>query len=189
MFTPSKLNRIALAVAVSIGFATPVFAQETSSGLSGKVVTPAGAPAAGTAVKIIHVPSGTVRNTVVNASGSFNLKGLRVGGPYQIIVDSDTFQDTTVDGVFLELGETFDVNVALEANQDIEVINVTASQVSTSVFGSNSPGSVFNLSDLENAPAINRDIKDVIRTDPRIYIDESRSDSVQCAGASLVLIV
>ena len=39
MFTPSKLNRIALAVAVSIGFATPVFAQETSSGLSGKVVT------------------------------------------------------------------------------------------------------------------------------------------------------
>ena len=79
MFTPSKLNRIALAVAVSIGFATPVFAQETSSGLSGKVVTPAGAPAAGTAVKIIHVPSGTVRNTVVNASGSFNLKGLRVG--------------------------------------------------------------------------------------------------------------
>jgi len=184
MFTPSKLNRIALAVAVSIGFATPVFAQETSSGLSGKVVTPAGAPAAGTAVKIIHVPSGTVRNTVVNASGSFNLKGLRVGGPYQIIVDSDTFQDTTVDGVFLELGETFDVNVALEANQDIEVINVTASQVSTSVFGSNSPGSVFNLSDLENAPAINRDIKDVIRTDPRIYIDESRSDSVQCAGAS-----
>ena len=184
MFAPTKLNRIAIAVALSIGFAAPAFAQETSSGISGKIVTPAGAPAAGTAVKIIHLPSGTVRNAVVNNSGSFNLKGLRVGGPYQIIVDSQTFQDTTVDGVFLELGETFDVNVALQADQNIEVINVTASQVSTAVFGSNSPGTVFNLADLENSPAINRDIKDVIRTDPRVYIDESRSDSVQCAGAS-----
>ena len=184
MFKPTKLNRIAIAVAVSIGLSAPAFAQETSSGISGKVSTPAGTPAAGTAVKIIHLPSGTVRNAVVNNSGSFNLKGLRVGGPYQIIVDSQTFQDTTVDGVFLELGETFDVNVALENDQDVEVINVTASQVSTSVFGSNSPGTVFNLADLENAPAINRDIKDVIRADPRIYIDESRSDSVQCAGAS-----
>jgi hypothetical protein len=184
MFAPTKLNRIAIAVAVSIGLAAPAFAQETSSGISGKIVTPAGTPAAGTAVKIIHLPSGTVRNAVVNNSGSFNLKGLRVGGPYQIIVDSQTFQDTTVDGVFLELGETFDVNVALQSDQSIEVINVTASQVSTSIFGSNSPGTVFNLADLENSPAINRDIKDVIRTDPRVYIDESRSDSVQCAGAS-----
>ena len=184
MFAPTKLNRIAIAVAVSIGLAAPAFAQETSSGISGKIVTPAGTPAAGTAVKIIHLPSGTVRNAVVNNSGSFNLKGLRVGGPYQIIVDSQTFQDTTVDGVFLELGETFDVNVALQSDQNIEVINVTASQVSTSIFGSNSPGTVFNLADLENSPAINRDIKDVIRTDPRVYIDESRSDSVQCAGAS-----
>lgn len=184
MFASTKLNRIAIAVAVSIGLAAPAFAQETSSGISGKIVTPAGTPAAGTAVKIIHLPSGTVRNAVVNNSGSFNLKGLRVGGPYQIIVDSQTFQDTTVDGVFLELGETFDVNVALQSDQNIEVINVTASQVSTSIFGSNSPGTVFNLADLENSPAINRDIKDVIRTDPRVYIDESRSDSVQCAGAS-----
>jgi len=184
MFAPTKLNRIAIAVAVSIGLSAPAFAQETSSGISGKIVTPAGTPAAGTAVKIIHLPSGTVRNAVVNNSGSFNLKGLRVGGPYQIIVDSQTFQDTTVDGVFLELGETFDVNVALQSDQNIEVINVTASQVSTSIFGSNSPGTVFNLADLENSPAINRDIKDVIRTDPRVYIDESRSDSVQCAGAS-----
>lgn len=179
-----KFNRIALAVAVSIGLSAGAMAQETSSGISGKIVTPAGSPAAGTAVQIIHVPSGTVRNTVVSNSGSFNLKGLRVGGPYRIIVDSDTFQDTTVDGVFIELGETFNVNVALEAESDIEVISVTASEVSTSVFGSTSPGTVFDLSEIENAPAINRDIKDIIRSDPRLYIDESRSDSVQCAGAS-----
>ncbi len=179
-----KFNRIAMAVALSVGLSAGAMAQETSSGISGKIVTPAGTPAAGTAVQILHVPSGTVRNTVVSETGSFNLKGLRVGGPYKIIVDSDAFQDTTVEGVFLELGETFDVNVALETSSDVEVISVTASAVSTSVFGSTSPGTVFDLSDIENAPAINRDIKDIIRSDPRLYIDETRSDSVQCAGAS-----
>ena len=44
---------------------------------------------------------------------------------------------------------------------------------------------VFNLKDIQVAPTVNRDIKDVIRVDPRIYIDQSgSSDSVVCAGGN-----
>lgn len=184
MFKNTKLSRIAIAVAMTVGMSTAAMAQETSSGITGKVVGPQGNAAAGTVVTITHVPSGTVKTTVVNSSGQFSAKGLRVGGPYSVKVDSDKFEDTLVNEVFLNLGESYNLNLALETEQDMESIVVTASAVSTSAFGGTGPSANFNLADLENAPSINRDINDVIRADPRIYIDESRNDSVQCAGAS-----
>lgn len=184
MFVKMKFSRLAIAVAMSVGLSTAAMAQETSSGIDGKIMTPTGVAAAGTVVTVVHVPSGTTRQVTVNNSGSFSLRGLRVGGPYRLVVDSDTFQDTTVNDVFLELGTTFDVDLTLETASSIEVISVTASAVNTSAFGGTGPASFFDLDDLENAPAINRDINDIIRSDPRIYIDESRNDSVQCGGAS-----
>ncbi|GAA0859953.1 TonB-dependent receptor [Aliiglaciecola litoralis] len=184
MFKKTKLNRIAIAVAMSVGMSTAAMAQETSSGIAGTILTPTGAPAAGTTITIVHVPSGTSKTVEVNNAGTFSAKGLRVGGPYNIIVDSNVYQDTTVNDVYLNLGEQFSLDVALTEDQQLESILVTASSVSTSVFGETGPSSNFNLSDLENAPSINRDINDVIRADPRIYIDESFNDAVQCGGAS-----
>ena len=184
MLRKTKLNRIAIAVAMSIGMSTAAFAQETSSGISGKIVGPQGAPAVGTVITITHVPSGTTKTTTVNAAGQFTAKGLRVGGPYSVMVDSDSLQDTTVSDVYLTLGESYNLDLSLESQQAIESIVVTASAVSTSVLGSTGPAANFNLADLENAPAINRDINDIIRADPRIYVDESFNDAVQCGGAS-----
>lgn len=184
MLRNTKLNRIAIAVAMSIGMSTVAMAQETSSGITGKIVGPQGAPAAGTVVTITHIPSGTTKTTTVNETGQFSAKGLRVGGPYSIKVDSDKFQDTTINDVYLNLGESFGMDLSLENEQAMESIIVTASAVSTSVFGDTGPAANFNLEDLENAPSINRDINDVIRADPRVYIDESFNDAVQCAGAS-----
>lgn len=184
MFTNNKLSKIALAVALSVGLSTASMAQDTSSAMEGRVTSPSGAPAAGTLVTVIHLPSGTSRQTTVSDNGTFTMRGLRVGGPYQIVVDSSEFQDTTVDGVFLNLGEAFDVNLQLDAASDIEVISVNSSTVSSSMFGATGPQSVFSLEDLQNAPAINRDINDIVRADPRIFVDESSNDSVRCGGAS-----
>jgi outer membrane receptor for ferrienterochelin and colicin len=184
MFAKTKLNKIAVAVALSVGLSTAAMAQETSSALEGRILTPTGAPAAGTSITVIHVPSGSTRTVSVNESGTFALRGLRVGGPYTVIVDSDVFQDTTVDGLFLSLGDAFALNLSLEAESDVEVISVNASALSSGYFGATGPQSIFTLDDLQNAPAINRDINDIIRADPRIYVDESFNDAVRCGGAS-----
>jgi outer membrane receptor for ferrienterochelin and colicin len=184
MFKNTKLSRIAIAVAMSVGMSSAAMAQETSSGITGKVLGPQGNAAAGTVITITHIPSGSVKTTVVNESGQFSTKGLRVGGPYSVKVDSDKFEDTLVNEVFLTLGESYNLNLALETEQDIESIVVTASSIRSSAFGGTGPAANFNLADLENAPAINRDINDVIRADPRIYVDESSNDAVQCAGSS-----
>ena len=33
-------------------------------------------------------------------------------------------------------------------------------------------------------PSMNRSITDVVRADPRVFVDESRNDSINCAGGS-----
>ena len=64
---------------MSVGLSTAAMAQETSSGITGSVVGPQGAPAAGTVITVKHVPTGSVKTITVNADGQFSLSGLRVG--------------------------------------------------------------------------------------------------------------
>ncbi len=184
MFIKSKLNRIAIAVAMSVGMSTAAMAQVTSSGIDGKVVGPQGAPAAGTEVTVTHLPTGATKTITVNANGTFNLSGLRVGGPYRILLDSNSLGDKAIDDVYLTLGEQYPLTVALEADSGVERIAVTGSQLSSLAFGKNSPATIFDLDSLENAPAINRNITDVLRIDPRVYVDEGGQNAIQCAGKS-----
>ncbi|MCU7553701.1 TonB-dependent receptor [Alteromonas sp. ASW11-19] len=186
MHTSSKLSRIAVAVALSVGLSTAAVAQQTSSGIRGNITGPQGNADAGATITILHIPSGTVREAVVGESGQFSLKGLRVGGPYQIIVDSDRFEDTVVEDVYLTLGEDYNLSMALEAERDIENIVVTGSAISATAFNERGPSATFGLEELEQAPSINRNITDIVRIDPRIYVDESRGDenSIRCAGKS-----
>ena len=186
MLGKSKLNRVAIAVALTVGMSTAAMAQETSSAIQGTITAPTGAPAPGTEITVIHVPSGTVRTAVVNSNGSFRMSGLRVGGPYRVIIDSESFQDATVDDVYLQLGEAYQVGLQLEESSNIERISVTASQLSSTALGLSSPTATFTLEDLQKAPSINRNITDIIRMDPRVYVDESRGDAnpVQCVGKS-----
>ncbi|SET30345.1 TonB-dependent receptor [Thalassotalea agarivorans] len=176
-------SRVATAVVFALGMSSVAMANTTTSAIKGQVQGPNGNPAAGTTVIITHVPSGTSKTATVNESGIFTAKGLRVGGPYRVELDSDTFEDKDVNDVYLTLGETYSLNVSLESSEDIETIQVTGTALSTFASGS-SPSAHFGREELETLPAINRDIKDIVRVDPRIYIDESRSDAIHCGGGN-----
>lgn len=187
MYTSTKLSRVALAVAFSVGLSSAAMAQETSSSIRGNITGPQGNPAAGTVVKVTHVPTGSVKTITTGSNGQFSLSGLRVGGPYEIELDSDRFSDTTVSDVYLTLGEPLAFNYALQPDTaNIERIEVSASQMSVSVFGQMGPSASFDLASLESAPTINRNVTDVIRIDPRVYVDETQGDAnpVQCVGKS-----
>ncbi|MBD1583060.1 TonB-dependent receptor [Pseudoalteromonas sp. S16_S37] len=183
MKTLLRKTSLSLAIAASLAASGVAFANDTASSLKGQVVGPMGNPAAGTKVTIIHTPSGSVKTAVVNESGVFSAKGLRVGGPYQIIVDSDKFEDTMIEDIYLSLGKTYPLSVQLKSQQNIEQIVVTGRPV-TAQTGGTGPATHFSLADLQSKPAINRDIKDIVRTDPRIYVDESNSGAIQCAGGN-----
>ncbi|MHC6648460.1 TonB-dependent receptor [Alteromonas sp. HB246098] len=182
MRTSAKFSRIAAAVALSIGLSSTAMAQVTSSELNGKIVGPQGNPAVGTVVTVTHVPTGAVKTVTVNNGGTFSLRGLRVGGPYKVVIDSDEFADQTINDVYLELGESASIERMLEPAAQYENIVVTGSQVSSLSFGQTGPVASFDLSTLQEAPAINRDITDIVRIDPRIYVDEGGSNGIQCVG-------
>ncbi|EWS96623.1 TonB-dependent receptor [Pseudoalteromonas sp. SCSIO_11900] len=177
-----RKTALSLAIAACVGVSGAAIANETTSAIKGQITGPNGNPAAGTKITILHVPSGSVKTTEVNDAGYFTAKGLRVGGPYKVIVDSDIYADQEFNNIILNIGSDYPVNTSLENISDVEQIVVTGRPIST-MSGGTGPASTFTLSDLENQPAINRDLKDIIRIDPRVAIDDSRG-SINCGGGN-----
>ncbi|MBG9995266.1 TonB-dependent receptor [Pseudoalteromonas sp. NZS127_1] len=182
MKTQLRKTALSLAIAACVGVSGAAMANETTSAIKGHITGPNGNPAAGTKVTILHVPSGSVKTTEVNDAGYFTAKGLRVGGPYKVVVDSDVYADQEFNNIILNIGNDYPVNVSLESQSSMEQIVVTGAPIS-SMSGGTGPASTFTLTDLENQPAINRDLKDIIRVDPRVAIDDSRG-TINCGGGN-----
>jgi outer membrane receptor for ferrienterochelin and colicin len=162
-----KISKIASAIVIAIGLSTSAMAADTSSSMRGKILTPTGIAASNVKITVIHEPSKTSREFTTNDSGSFTAKGLRVGGPYTVIIDSDTYSDTTLDNIFLNLGDTHRISEQLQVDS-IERIQVTGSSILQKSGGSNS---VFGAELIKNTPSFNRDIKDVARLNPLASIN------------------
>lgn len=181
MIKKNSLSRIAMAVALSIGVtATAVAATGQSSAMRGTIVGPLGNPAAGTAITIIHQPSGTVKEVTVNEDGAFSARGLRVGGPYMIVVESDKFQGRIIEDVYLELNDTFELDTVLESASSIERVTVTGSR---DFFANNGSNSVFGESAISNMPTFNRDIKDIVRSNP-LAVVSADGEELSIAGSN-----
>ncbi|WP_158972204.1 TonB-dependent receptor [Paraglaciecola sp. L3A3] len=163
MLRNNKFNRIAIAVAMSVGLSSAAMAQDTASSVRGSLVSETGNAVTDAKITITHEPSGTTKVLSTNDSGSFFAQGLRVGGPYTITIDSDVYQDKTLQNVFITLGEVFRISEVLE-NGDIERISVTGSaQIVDYAAGSNS---VFSGDTLSDTSSFNRDLKDIVRLNP-----------------------
>lgn len=177
-----RLSRIAGALALAMSVSAPVIAADTTSaGIRGTVISTTGTIVSGANIKVTDSRTGSVKTFSSNESGAFSLRGLQVGGPYTIEVTSGNFSKK-LDDVFLSLGDITNLSLQLEATE-FETIEVTGRRIHATT-GEKGPSSNFSAADLDAAPAINRDIKDLVRIDPRIYVDESFGDGIQCTGAS-----
>jgi len=157
-------------------------AQETTTSIRGTLSDSAGAPVSGANVVVRDARTGRTRTTTSSGSGRFQLSGLSVGGPYTVQISADNFASQSVTDVYLSLGETYSFDLALSPSQ-IEEIIVTAAAIDTAATALG-PSSSFSLEELQTAPSIGRDIKEVIRFDPRVYIDRGFRDGLQCGGAN-----
>ena len=71
----------------------------TTGAMTGTVVASTGESVVGATVLATHEPSGTQYGTVVREGGSYDIRGLRVGGPYPVVVSMlgfETSQETEV---------------------------------------------------------------------------------------------
>lgn len=139
-------------------------AQVTTSSMTGKVTDDKGEALIGATVIATHTPSGTQYGTITSNSGRFNIIGMRVGGPYEVLVTYVGFQNYTHKNIFLNLGVTADVNTKLMVTTtELGEIIVTANK--NDLFSSDRTGAAttFNRDALTSIPSLNRTINDVTR--------------------------
>lgn len=175
----------AAAIALTASIASPVLAQSITSSVRGTVVSDSGAPVSGATVIITDTRTGTTRTVRTGPNGQFSVGNLEVGGPYTVTIDTDAYRDQTVQDVYIDLSNRTQLNInlgsAVAAPTD-EIVVTAARQVQSDL--SVGPNVSFGEQKLADLPSIGRDIRDVIRLDPRIRIDGTNSDAVQCIGSN-----
>ena len=168
----ARLSKLSLALITALA-AAPVFAQSTSAGIGGTVMSPSGQPVAGAEVTITHVASGTVSRAMTDASGHYSARGLRVGGPYTVTITKPGEGSTTKNDIYLALDKVADVDAQLApAATTLETITIVGD--ASNVFGPDNKGLGTNLSrgDLDRMPAPDRSIQNIVRADPRVVITD-----------------
>ncbi len=175
---------IALTTAFVIAVPTPAMAQQTTSEIRGAVTTDDGSAAAGATVTIVDTRTNATRTVTTNSDGAFSARGLTVGGPYTVSTSLDGFQTQRLQGVRAGLGSSTNIAVSLNTSVtgDEIIVVATRSNVAELAIG---PNTTFDLESLESFPSISRDIRDIIRIDPRVSLDLNNDvQRVSCLGGN-----
>ncbi|UYB54374.1 TonB-dependent receptor [Xanthomonas sp. AM6] len=174
-----RMSKLTLGLVAALA-AAPVFAQSTSAGIAGQVVGAGGQPVPNAEVTITHVESGTVSRAVTDASGRYNARGLRVGGPYTIVVTGSGAGTTTREGVYLNLDKVNEVDATLGGDvSTLGTVQAIVGSYGSAVFSANKMGTGTNVTreDIDSLPSINRNLQDYVRLDPRVsQTDKSRNE-------------
>ena len=163
-------------------FTGQLFAQNTTSSLRVDVTDGSGTPLSGVPVSVRHIPTGRTQIVTTNPSGSVSLRGLRVGGPYEVSLAGDSgYNAPAVQDIYLRLDETEVVPITAQTAQ-IEEIVVSAQQVTQEVAVGVSRS--FDRAAIDATPTISRDFTATLARDPKILVDNSvaRGPAVSMAG-------
>ena len=181
-----RMKRLAGGVALTAlacAMSSAVYAQETTSAVRG-VVTANGEAIDKAAITAVHTPSGTRASTASSAGGNFDLRGLRVGGPYTLTVTAPGYTPKVYKNVFLQVGQSYDLSVDVA---EVEELIVTGSGARNNEQG---PKTVLGQQDIQSVVTINRDPRDLARRDMLVAQDLSggragtNSGGVSIAGSN-----
>jgi hypothetical protein len=183
----TMIKKLAGGVALSalLLASAPAFAQETTSALRGAVINEAtSAPVAGARVTIVHQPSGTTSTVTTDASGTFDARGLRVGGPYLITVEGTGFEPERLEDINLQLGETtrLDIGVAEPGNTVDEIVVTAAAKDPTAE--NTGLASVLAAEDVEAVVSVSRDIRDLARRNLLVSQNTRGDGGISIAGSN-----
>jgi len=171
----------AVAALSTLLFAGTAYAQSTSSSIRVIVTEQGGAPVAGVAVNITHVPTGRTRISGTNSSGVAIARGLAIGGPYEVsIVGGGQYAADVQQNIILKLDQAEVVSIV--ARPVIEEVLVVAQAVTDEV--AVGVGRAFDRATLDATPSISRDFVSALATDPQILVDkaEPRGPALSLAG-------
>ena len=184
-----KLKYFLAASVVSLSAAmilpAPVAAQQITTGIQGSVLDEDGNPVSGATVTVTDTRTGTQRTMATGSGGSFSATNLVTGGPYTVSANAGGFEGQSISGVYTTLQGATDLTFTLASGAG-EIV-VTAARVGVTQLAVG-PGQSFTSEVLADAPTFNRDVRDVIRLDPRVSLDRddggSGQDRISCLGGN-----
>ena len=184
-----KKTRLLCAAAAIFAAPVAVQAQQITTQIEGSVTNEAGEPLANATVVVTDTRTGSSRTIQANGEGRFQATGLTVGGPYTVTATAPGFQGQTVGDLITSLeGATsleFNLSAADAGAENVIVVTGQRANVQLRAIG---PGTAFASRVLEDAPTFNRDVRDIIRIDPRVSLDRddggSGQDRISCLGGN-----
>ena len=162
-------------------------AQQITSGIQGSVTDAAGNPLPGATVTVTDTRTDTVRTQTADSEGTFRVSNLVSGGPYTVTVTADGFEGQSVEGQFINISGntsyTFELaSAATAAAENVIIVSAARANVQQLAVG---PGLAFGAESLEAFPSLTRDIRDIIRIDPRVSLDrDNEVDRISCLGGN-----
>jgi hypothetical protein len=168
---------------------TSVSAQEITASIAGTILTPDGQPAVGVVAVVTDSRDGRTQSSSADSNGNVRFRSISPGGPYTVRISGSGYQDLSITDLHTEVAGVSSFTVSLTvADSSIEEIVVTAAQIQT-ITTASGPSSTFSLATITDMPSTTRQIRDVIRLDPRVSIGETgdggdQSGAISCLGGS-----
>tara|TARA_R110002072_G_scaffold170552_2_gene324150 strand:+ start:82074 stop:85286 length:3213 start_codon:yes stop_codon:yes gene_type:complete len=172
--TSMKKKLLVTSVLIGLGLSAPVFAQDTTSAIRGRISGTDGNPQANATIVIEDTRTGAIRTLQSNDSGAFYATNLPVGGPYRVTVNGG--RSVVVDSI--SLGDIYNLSIDLGGAQVEEVL--VLGRAGNAVEVASGPAATFSAFDLATSVAFDRDIKDVFMYDPRMNLDAD--SAINCVG-------
>lgn len=143
---------------------TSVFAQVTTSSISGVVTDSKGEALPGASVLAIHTPSGTTYGTTSVKDGRFTIPGMRVGGPYTVKVSFVGYKEQSYNDVYLNLGVVSDLSATL-TDESTELAEIVVTGNRNDIFSSDRTGAAtsFGTGTINSIPTIGRTLNDIVK--------------------------
>ncbi|MBB6426004.1 TonB-dependent receptor [Sphingopyxis sp. JAI128] len=174
-----------MAISVATVVAAPAQAQQITTGIQGQVNDDSGAAIGGATVVITDTRTGAARTITTGADGRFSTTGLTTGGPYTVSVNADSYEGQSLQDIYTTLQGSTDLTFALTSGGGEIVVTGSRVRVTQLEVG---PGTSFTSEVLASAPSFNRDVRDIIRLDPRVSLDRddggSGQDRISCLGGN-----
>lgn len=180
----------AIAVPVAL-ISTDAAAQGITSSIQGTVLRPDGTAATGASATVTDERDGRRQSASADARGIVSFRSISAGGPYTVRISAPNVQDTVITDLYTDVAGTSSFTVTLEAaggSGSIDEVVVTAAQIET-ITTASGPASTFSLEQITDMPSTTRQIRDIIRLDPKISIGQTgdggdQSGAISCLGGS-----
>ncbi len=158
-------------------------AQQGGSGIRGRVTDEQQGVLPGVAIIVTHAESGTVRETVTGADGTFLVPGL-IPGPYRVNAELAGFSRLRQEDLVLRIGATLQLDLVLKVGALEESLTVTAEAPQVDLTSAQVGGSV-TTGEITNLPSGTRNFTGLVALLPGVVYNaaaDSSSDSVTING-------